>query len=310
MRALPAEKAHADDRKKTLADMQEAARERLATIEAERQKIAQTGPAEVETKEEERLAAEERTVRQELAGLQRESQRRLIETCTAVKWVWHQCACAATWTKEGDPFDRDRKADTYAVKRVEKLQAAIKALQRELNADVRLAQGAIAGAIVALRGQGIDLKGNDGKRRPLDQLFDAVLDALHDAIGRPIDGIGQGPYLHRSSHGCLTYETSIEAVHNPPDADTMLLFAIVLFFRCRTLCIVPQEGQLMPIGGKPSFADAVEIVRAVFPATKIITADDAQRRLHKFLTQSEKSKSHDDNKDTFGTVGLITWPHG
>ena len=214
-----------------------------------------------------------------------------------MRWVWHACACAATWTKERDPNHLERLSDTVLKgEGVKKIQTAVQKLRRELKAFPKLAQGAAEGAILALHSQGVDLKGIDGKLRPVDHLFDLVLQALHDGVAGPIPGVKSGPFWHRTTHGCLSYSKPLEGQAKLPGADTMLLFSLVLFFRFRSSGgTVLQEGQPMPAEGKPNYGLAVEIVNVVFPDSAITSDLYARNILHNLLLRNE--------------VGLVSWPH-
>lgn len=222
-------------------------------------------------------------------------------------WVWYACACAATYEIDDDKDRADRISDTreLAFGR-NKLKKHIEGLRAALNENPKLANSVCGRTLDSLRQKNISLYPNDDSYKLAEELFNAILEEMASAVNKPALGQRNGNVLHRFSHGCLLYPKPLDKVSKLVGRDVMLLFSVVLYFRLRTYRRVDsnrlarradlQEGEPMPLDGKPNFPAAVKIVKAIFPDSKLGDYSTAQSWLQTWLKENDG-------------VTLISWRH-
>lgn len=215
-------------------------------------------------------------------------------------FIWSSCACAFTYKKDKDPFHlkRLRQTQEHSKKRAN-AKAAVAKLRASLNLIPDLAPVAILHAIRALPERGIRLSIDEPQEgaQLLSVIFDSLLEELYQGLSEPVLGKGHGPFLHRTQHGCLDYPESIERNSRPAEADTMLLFSVVLHFRRHSLgeCR-PGEGEPMPESGSSRYKLAAAIVQEVFSDSRILDEKSAEGRLTQLLSRNPG-------------LALMSWPH-
>uniref|UniRef100_UPI0025F60FFB hypothetical protein n=1 Tax=Rugamonas sp. TaxID=1926287 RepID=UPI0025F60FFB len=153
-----------------------------------------------------------------------------------LEWVWHACACAKTYDKKTDVYRLKRMKDTEELSQGRRaITNAAKALLKGLKMNPKLASGSSVRAFFSLRDQGITfLARKDGTAMPPEELLSTALTELIEGVKHPALSLRNGNFLHETCHGCLGYPDPIRS-SRLPDADFMLLFAVVLYIRLRSL---------------------------------------------------------------------------
>jgi len=224
--------------------------------------------------------------------------------------IWHACACAATYERDSDRHYLERKEQARQHSRGKaKVQSAISKVRESMHEIPALAQVACKDAKRNLAVRGIDLKLSGPM--PFTEIFDTILEELHSALEDRAIGWRGGAFLHSTHDGCLGYPGSIEGIPNLAKKDTMLLFAVVLYFRKHSMGVsaingsrplLPNEDigiqmeEPMPSAGESRYNLAYKIVQIAVPDSSIHNDVDARGRLAPVLAANTG-------------LTLVPWPH-
>jgi hypothetical protein len=179
--------------------------------------------------------------------------------------------------------------------------------RRPHSAPVQMIDDGVAGAYVALDEAGSPqverlghlrfarsvtdrrpLRSSEGMRRLLLSLVDVI-----KRYGSP--RLGHGPWLHRSTHGCLHFPSAIDTDRTVlPSVDTMLHFNLAFLFRkASTDNPRLQSGEPMPESGKSHWDVVAALSNVVLRST--FTAEQARDRVRKLVEGNPG-------------IGLMGWP--
>jgi len=194
--------------------------------------------------------------------------------------------------KANDPNERRRSSDSAFLQEVKKIPT----LARRLASHVECEQSefALVEAMRSSRTRIISLEESPTLRgtvlAKLLRAYAQVLPRLHTARG--------GPFLHRTVIGPFVFPKAVDgraarrgaSIFEP---STAVMFSAVLAARQATTGVSGQDGNLMPKTGKPLYAVAAALVKAV--TGDVVTGEEVRIRLKDWITRNPK-------------VGWIDWP--
>lgn len=192
------------------------------------------------------------------------------------------------------------------------LRSYVGLVRRPKGAPVRMFDDGAAGGYIQLTEQGAPLMERIGQTNFAQALVDRrhlrssfalrwLLISMINVIRREgAPTLGKGPWRHRTKHGCLHFQTTIDIERTTlPSAHTMLVFNLVFLYRKGTVTYEPnygpgwQTGEPMPTDGDPHWNEATQLANAVL--NQSVTPAQSRDRIRRLISRNPG-------------IGLGGWP--
>jgi hypothetical protein len=225
--------------------------------------------------------------------------------------VLRACFCAFHFTKNNDPDEKRRHANSAALKQLKGQRAALRRLKNFFATHEFAAMITIVNADVDLKRDGIHISETNQRYRLLTARYVRILDALETRLCEHRSFGACGPYRDDNTYGCLVFDQPLGTAKRKalaieerqrtstrssarPGPKTLLLFDLVQSFKLASEGKSRRYKDRMPEIGEPHYPLAVDFLKATFGSPKSITTKQAKRPLLKFLTNNRTAVAYCD----------------